>query len=77
METEGPNGCYRYRQSLEEVVEAGNKHKEKALALKDIAVNLKNRVSNLREEKHQLQDKVDELEFETRNQRDLIIRMTG
>ena len=57
-------------------MEAGNKHKEKALALKDIAVDQKSKISTLREEKYQLQEKVDELEYDEKNQTESILKMT-
>jgi hypothetical protein len=42
---ECPNGCYKYRQSIEEVAEACNKHCEKVIALKDIAEEQKSKIS--------------------------------
>ena len=76
MNIECSNNCHRYKQSLEEIVEAGNKHKEKALALKEIALDQKSKISTLREEKYQLQEKVDQLEYEEKNQTQLILKMT-
>ena len=67
METgneECANGCYRYRQSLEEVAEAGNKHREKVIALKAIAEEQKSKISGLREEKYSLMESLDQLEYE-------------
>ena len=40
---ECPNGCHNYRQSLEEIVTAGNKHKEITLSLREIAEEKKKR----------------------------------
>ena len=70
------NGCKRYRKSKEEVTEAGNKHEEKALALKGVAEEQKAKISSLREEKNSLLDKIDQLEFTEKHSSDLIIRMT-
>ena len=71
-----PYGCQRYRQSIEEVTLAGNKHREKSLALKEIAEEQKRKISNLREDRNELLDKVTQLESREKSQRDLIIRMT-
>ena len=76
LTSECSNNCHRYRQSLEEIVDAGNKHKEKALAIKEIAVDQKNKISILREEKYELQYRVDQLEQENKNQTELILKMT-
>ena len=73
---ECPYGCLKYRKSIEDVVEAGNKHKDKAIALKVIADEQKLKISSLREVKNSLLDQVDQLEFRGRNSSDLIIRMT-
>lgn len=76
MNNECSNNCHRYRQSIEDIVDAGNKHKEKALALKEIAVDQKNKISILREEKYHLQHRVDQLEYENKDQTELIMKMT-
>ena len=61
-----PNRCNKYRQSLEEIVEAGNRHKEKALCLKGIAEEQKKKISILREEKFNLQEEIDKMEMDAR-----------
>ena len=71
-----PYGCQRYRQSIEEVTLAGNKHRGKALALKEIAEEQKRKIYNLWEDRNELLDKVTQLESREKSQRDLIIRMT-
>ena len=66
METgneECANGCYRYRESLENA-EAGNNHREKVIALKAIAEEQKSKISRLREEKYSLMESLDQLEYE-------------
>ena len=70
------NGCYRYRQSLEEVAEAGNKHREKVIALKAIAEEQKSKISILREEKYSLMENIDQLEHDKNIDTDLILSMT-
>ena len=76
LTSECSNNCHRYRQSLEEIADAGNKHKEKALAIKEIAADQKNKISILPEEKYQLQDRVDQLEHENKNYTEIIRKMT-
>ena len=66
METikyECPHGCHRYRQSIEEIVEAGNKHKEQIVILRKLAEDQKKKISILREEKTSLLDNTDNLEL--------------
>ena len=67
---ECPNRCNRYRQSLEEIVEAGNRHKAKALSLKGIAEEQKKKISILREEKFKFQEEIDNMEMDARFEHD-------
>ena len=67
---ECPNGCHNYRQSLEEIVTAGNKHKEMALSLKGIAEEQKKKISILREDKFKLQEEIDKMEMDAREEHD-------
>ena len=71
-----PNGCFKYRQSLEQVVEAGNKHKGKVISLKYLAEEQKVKISTLREDRDSLLDDVSKLESTEKDQRDIITRMT-
>ena len=71
--------CHKYSKSFKEIIEAGNKHREKALALKDISENQKEKISILREEKNNLLDKVDKvdkMELDAKRDSELILRMT-
>ena len=70
-----PNRCHRYRQSLEEIVEAGNKHREKALSLKAIAEEQKKKISILREEKFNLQEELDKMEMDARSEHDNFMKV--
>ena len=74
---ECPKRCHLYSKSFEEIIEAGNKHRENVLALKDISEKQKVKLSSLREEKNVLLDKVDGLEHDKRKDSDLILRMTS
>ena len=51
---------------MDEVIEAGQKHKDKLNAIKVIAEEQKQKISILREEKYKLQDEIDQ--FEVREQ---------
>ena len=73
---ECPKRCHRYDKSFEEIIEAGNKHREKVFALRDISENQKVKISSLREEKNLLLDKVDKFELDAKQDSDLILRMT-
>ena len=44
------NGCHRYNKSMDDVVKAGFKHKDAALALKEVAENLKQKIHKLKAE---------------------------
>ena len=68
--------CHKYSKSFQEIIEAGNNHREKALALKDISENQKEKISILREEKNNLLDKVDKMELDAKRDSELILRMT-
>ena len=68
--------CHKYSKSFKEIIEAGNKHREKALALKDISENQKEKISSLREEKNNLLDKVDKMELDAKRDSELILSMT-
>ena len=54
-------GCNKYNKSVDEIVTAGNKHREKVLALKDIAEEQKEKIYVLRKQKSQLENQVDKL----------------
>ena len=73
---ECPQGCHRYRQSIPEIVEAANKHKEKLVSLKQIAEEQKFKISSLREEKNALIDSVDQLELKQKDDNAVIMKMT-
>jgi hypothetical protein len=73
---ESPQGCHRYRQSIKEIVEAANKHKEKLASLKQIAEGQKVKISSLREERNALLHNVDQLEFKQKNDDEMMLRMT-
>ena len=65
-----PNRCNMYRQSLEEIGEAGNRHKEKALSLKGIAEVQKKKTSILREEKFKFHEEKNKMEMDARFEHD-------
>jgi hypothetical protein len=55
-------------QSLEEIVEAGNKHREKALSLKVIVEKQKRKLSILRKEKFKFKEEFNRMEMDARSE---------
>ena len=55
-------GCNKYDKSIDEIVTAGNKHREKVLALKELAEEQKDKIRSLRNQKSHLESQVDKLE---------------
>ena len=70
---ECPKCCHKYDKSFEEKIEAGNKRREKVNALRDISEIKKAKISSLREEKNFFLDKLDNLEIEAKQDKDLIL----
>ena len=54
-------GCSKYNKSVDEIVNAGHKHREKLLAIKDIAEDQKEKIRLLRNQKSQLENRIDKL----------------
>ena len=54
-------GCRKYNKSVDEIVIAGNKHKEKLLAIKDIAEEQKGKIISLRNQKSKLEKHLDKM----------------
>ena len=54
-------GCNKYNKSVDEIVTAGKKHREKVLALKEIAEEQKEKIYALRNQKLRLENEVDKL----------------
>ena len=73
---ECPKGCHSYRQTIEDIVEAGNKHKEQLIILKELAQDQKNKISSLREERNNMLEQVDQLELSSKEDNELILKMT-
>lgn len=48
------NGCHKYNKSMDEVVQAGYKHRNNVLAVKEVAENLKKKIQKLKEENSKL-----------------------
>ena len=68
-----PNGCLKYRHSMDEVIKAGQKHKDSLTSLKVIADDQKQKISGLREEKYKLLDEIDQLELNARSDHELFL----
>ena len=56
------NSCDKYSKSIDEIYQAGTKHRDKLIALKEVADKQKETISILREEKIEFLDKVEQLE---------------
>ena len=54
-------GCNKYNKSVEEIVTAGNKHREKLLILKNVAEEQKEKIRILRNQKYELENHLDKL----------------
>ena len=54
-------GCSKYNKSVDEIVNAGYKHREKLLAIKDIDEDQKEKIRLLRNQKSQLENRIDKL----------------
>ena len=76
IKNECPHGCHRYRQSIEEIVEAGNKHKEQIVILRKLAEDQKKKISILREEKNSLLDSTDCLEVDAKRHTELSLKLS-
>ena len=76
IQYECPNNCQKYSKTIDEIFEAGIKHRDKLISLKEISENQKMKISILREEKNGLLDQVDKLELNSKYDSDLILRMT-
>ena len=58
---------------MEEVIKAGQKHKDSLISLKVIADEQKQKISGLREEKYKLLDEIDHLELNARSDHELFV----
>ena len=67
--------CHRHRQSYEEVVVAGNKHKVTLKATYAIAEEQKKKISNLRAENNALLEQIENLEFEAETDAKIIFKI--
>ena len=66
-------GCKKYNKSVEEIVTAGKKHKEKLLALKEIADEQKEKIILLRNQKSQLEKQVDKVNDDLEMEKQFIL----
>ena len=72
---ECPKRCHLYGKSFEEVIEAGQKHREKVLVLKEISENQKVKISDLRNQRNGVQDQLDNLELQAQEDHEHFIKM--
>ena len=57
-------GCEKYNKTVDEIVHAASKHREKLLALKDISDSQKEKIFCLRGHRNELFDKIDKINSE-------------
>ena len=62
-----PNNCEKYSKSIDEIFQAGTKHREKLIALKKVADDQKKKMSILQEEKLKLHRLVTNFQKENLN----------
>ena len=70
-----PNSCNKYSKSIEEIYQAGKKHKGQLVTCIEACEKQKGKISSLREEKNSLLEKVDDLEFELKEKSQLILKV--
>ena len=58
------NGCHRYNKSMDDVVKAAAKHRDAALALKDISDKQRAKLAEFREQRMSIQNLVDLLDLD-------------
>ena len=57
-------GCHNYKQTMDEVVNAAEKHRKSALALKEVSEKQKVKINEFRERTIRMQDDIDNLELD-------------
>ena len=56
--------CSKYSKSIDEIYNAGSKHKQKLVELKDIAIKQKMKIAQSQEEKTAMLDQVEHLKYD-------------
>ena len=69
--------CHNYSKSVDEIYEAGIKHREKLVALVDVSEDFKKKISILREDKASLLAQVEFLEVEVEMDKAILERRTA
>ena len=68
-------GCNRYKQSMDEVVKAAAKHRDAALALKDISNQQKKKISWYRDQLIEMQSQIDKLVLEHDTEKEMVDKL--
>ena len=68
-------GCNLYNKSIEEVVKAASKHRDAAIALKDISNQQKTKITWYRNQLIEMQSQIDKLEFENDTEKEIVDKM--
>ena len=67
--------CYRYSKTMDEVIEAGDKHKKAAIAMKEVAEDLKKRIRGYRDSNIKLQDGIENCEMDLKEQHEMYVKV--
>ena len=66
------NGCNKYTKSMDEVLKATSKHRDAALALKEISTQQKKKISWYREQLIEMQSQIDKLEHDNDTEKEMV-----
>ena len=69
------NGCNRFKQSVDEIYEAGLKHRKCLIEVKEVADNQKMKIVELRKEKNELQEVINEQEISAQEGHELYLKV--
>ena len=68
-------GCHLYSKTMEEVLQATAKHRDAALALKDISNQQKKKIAWYREQLIQMQSQIDQLENDNDTEKENVAKL--
>ena len=71
-----PNGCQNFEVKMEDVINAGNKHRDAAIALKEVVNSQKKKLQDYRDFTVRLQDDFDCLENEIREKEEFVQKVS-
>ena len=69
------NGCHKYSKTMDDVVQAMSKHRDAALAMKEINDKQKKKLCEYREVRMSMQNQIDELEHNLDLEREFTLKV--